>query len=58
MNKYNLIKENFILLFQTWHGLKAEARQTETRNIVIFLECEVAYISIMARQFLTRGAIR
>lgn len=33
---------NFISILQAWQSLNAEARQAETRNVVIFLECEVA----------------
>lgn len=48
---------NFIVIVQSWQVLNAEARQVETRNAVILLECEVAYKFLIARKNLIWEAI-
>lgn len=41
---------NFIAVLQAWKDWNAETGQAETRNAVIFLECDIACKSLLARK--------
>lgn len=46
---------NFIAISQAWQDLNAETGQAETRNAVIFLECDIACKSLITRKKVILG---
>lgn len=46
---------DFIAILQAKQGLNAETREAKTRSGLIFLECEIAYKSLIARKKLNPG---